>query len=42
MAQVWKILTDDLVVKAKSSLKQLGRYGCVAVRLQIIIAARET
>ena len=41
MAQVSKILTDDLVVKAKSSLKQLGRYGSVAVRLQIIIAAKE-
>lgn len=41
MAQVSKILTDDLVTKAKSSLKQLGRYGVVATRLQIIIAAKE-
>ncbi len=41
MSQVSKILTDDLVAKAKSSLKQLGRYGPVAVRLQIIIAAKE-
>ena len=41
MAQVSKILTSDLVDKAKSSLKQLGRYGIVATRLQIIIAAKE-
>ena len=41
MAQVSKLLTDDLVAKAKSGLKQLGRYGSVAVRLQIIIAAKE-
>ena len=37
MAQVSKILTDDLVAKAKFGLKQLGRYGSVAARLQIII-----
>lgn len=41
MAQISKFLTDDLVSKAKSSLKQLGRYGSVAVRLQIIISAKE-
>lgn len=41
MAQVSKILTDDLVTKAKSVLKKLGRYGSVATRLQIIIAAKE-
>ena len=41
MAQVSKILTDDLVAKAKFGLKQLGRYGSVAARLQIIIAAKE-
>lgn len=41
MAQVSKILTDDLVAKAKSGLKQFGRYGSVAVRLQIIISAKE-
>jgi transposase len=41
MAQISKFLTDDLVAKAKSSLKQLGKYGSVAVRLQIIISAKE-
>lgn len=41
MAQISKFLTDDLVAKAKSSLKKLGKYGSVAVRLQIIIAAKE-
>lgn len=41
MAQVSKILTADLVAKAKSSLKELGRHGIVATRLQIIIAAKE-
>ena len=29
------------MAKAKSSLKQLGKYGSVAVRLQIIISAKE-
>jgi hypothetical protein len=41
MAQISKLLTDDLVAKAKSSLKQLSRHGSVAVRLQIIISAKE-
>ena len=41
MSQISKFLTDDLVAKAKASLKQLGRYGSVAVKLQIIIAAKE-
>ena len=41
MAQVSRLLTDDLVAKAKASLKQLGKYGSVATRLQIIIAAKE-
>jgi transposase len=41
MAQVSKLLTDDLVAKAKFDLKKLGRYGLVAAKLQIIIAAKE-
>jgi transposase len=41
MAQVSKLLTDDLVAKAKLDLKKLGRYGLVAARLQMIIAAKE-
>lgn len=41
MSQVSKLLTDDVVAKAKSSLKALGKYGQVATRLQIIIAAKE-
>ena len=36
MAQISKFLTDDLVAKAKASLKQFERYSSVAVRLQII------
>ncbi len=41
MSQVSKLLTEDLISKAKSSLKNFGRYGLVATKLQIIIAAKE-
>ena len=41
MARISKLLTNDLVAKAKISLRDLGKYGSVAVRLQIIIAAKE-
>lgn len=41
MAQISKLLTEDLVAKAKSNLKQLGRYGSIAIKLQIIISAKE-
>jgi transposase len=41
MSQVSKLLTEELVSKAKCSLKNLGKHGVVARKLQIIIAAKE-
>ena len=41
MSQISKILTDEVVEKARASLMGLGKYGRVATRLQIIIAAKE-
>jgi transposase len=41
MAQISKLLSDEVVLQAESELKKLGRYGIVATRLQIIIAAKK-
>ena len=41
MSQSSKLLSEDLVSEVKASLKNLGKYGQVAIRLQIIIAAKE-
>jgi hypothetical protein len=39
MARISKLLNDNVASQAELGLKRLGRYGIVAGRLQIIIAA---
>jgi len=41
MSQVSKLLTDEIVKFAVNGLKTLGRYGAIASKLQIIIAAKK-
>ena len=41
MAQISKLLNNDVVSKAEMALKNLGKYGVLASRLQIIIAAKK-
>lgn len=41
MGRVSKLLNDNVVSQAELSLKKLGKYGIVAGRLQIIIAAKK-
>ena len=42
MAQISKLLNNDVVSKAEIALKNLGKYGVLASRLQIILAAKNT
>ncbi len=39
MARISKLLSEDIASLAELGLKKLGKYGCVAARLQIILAA---
>ncbi len=41
MTQTSKLLSDELLSKAEEGLKKLGKYGVIASRLQIIIAAKK-
>lgn len=41
MAQVSKLLSDKVLMQAELGLKRLGKYGVIASRLQIIIAAKK-
>ena len=41
MARISKLLNDNVVASAELGLKKLGKYGIVAGRLQIIIAAKK-
>lgn len=41
MSQTSKLLTDEIVLAASTGLKKLGKYGAIASKLQIIIAAKK-
>lgn len=41
MAQVSKLLSDEVLKKAESGFKKLGKHGVVARKLQIIITAKQ-
>ena len=41
MAQVSKLLSDEVLKKAESGFKKLGKHGVVTRKLQIIIAAKQ-
>jgi len=41
MSQISKLLTDEIVQHAEAGLKKLGKYGTIAFKLRMIIAAKK-